>query len=75
MPLKCPQLQEERLKDLIDRSGVELAKYELGHFKELSAAHHPHIAGRYMKFFMMMSPNGNIFRVTGPLSGEFTGHK
>ena len=23
--------------------------------------------------FMMMSSNGNIFRVTGPLCGEFTG--
>ena len=23
----------------------------------------------------MMSPNGNIFRVTGPLCGEFTGHR
>ena len=25
--------------------------------------------------FMMTSSNGNIFRVTGPLSGEFTGHR
>ena len=25
--------------------------------------------------FMMTSLNGNIFRVTGPLCGEFTGHK
>ena len=25
--------------------------------------------------FMMTSPNGNIFRVTGPLCGEFTGHR
>ena len=24
---------------------------------------------------MMTSPNGNIFRVTGPLCGEFTGHR
>ena len=24
---------------------------------------------------MMMSSNGNIFRVTGPLRGEFTGHR
>ena len=24
---------------------------------------------------MMTSPNGNIFRVTGPLCGEFTGHQ
>ena len=24
-------------------------------------------------FFMMTSSNGNIFRVTGPLCGEFTG--
>ena len=24
---------------------------------------------------MMMSSNGNIFRVTGPLCGEFTGHR
>ena len=24
---------------------------------------------------MMTSSNGNIFRVTGPLSGEFTGHR
>ena len=25
--------------------------------------------------YMMTSSNGNIFRVTGPLRGEFTGHK
>ena len=25
-------------------------------------------------FYMMTSSNGNIFRVTGPLCGEFTGH-
>ena len=24
---------------------------------------------------MMTSPNDNIFRVTGPLCGEFTGHR
>ena len=24
---------------------------------------------------MMTSSNGNIFRVTGPLCGEFTGHR
>ena len=28
-----------------------------------------------MKAFMMTSSNGNIFRVTGPLCGEFTGHR
>ena len=27
-----------------------------------------------LKWFMMMSSNGNIFRITGPLCGEFTGH-
>ena len=26
-------------------------------------------------FYMMTSSNGNIFRVTGPLCGEFTGHR
>ena len=26
-------------------------------------------------FFTMTSSNGNIFRVTGPLCGEFTGHR
>ena len=26
-------------------------------------------------FHMMTSSNGNIFRVTGPLCGEFTGHR
>ena len=26
-------------------------------------------------FIMMVSSNGNIFRVTGPLWGEFTGHR
>ena len=25
--------------------------------------------------FMMTSPNGNIFLVTGPFCGEFTGHR
>ena len=28
----------------------------------------------YNEFDMMMSSNGNIFIVTGPLCGEFTGH-
>ena len=27
----------------------------------------------YYLFFMMTSSNGNIFRVTGPMCGEFTG--
>ena len=27
----------------------------------------------YVRIFMMTSSNGNIFRVTGPLCGEFTG--
>ena len=27
------------------------------------------------KYNMMMSSNGNIFRVTGPFCGEFTGHR
>ena len=26
-------------------------------------------------FYIMTSSNGNIFRVTGPLCGEFTGHR
>ena len=34
------------------------------------------IVGPYVYwFYMMMSSNGNIFRVTGPLCGEFTGHR
>ena len=32
-------------------------------------------ARRYMGFFMMTSSNGNIFRVTGHLCGEFTRHR
>ena len=28
-----------------------------------------------ISIFMMTSSNGNIFRVTGPLCGEFTGHR
>ena len=31
------------------------------------------IKGRHTAFFMMTSSNGNIFRVTGHLYGEFTG--
>ena len=31
-------------------------------------------ANKHMAF-MMTSSNGNIFRVTGPLCGEFTGHR
>ena len=27
-----------------------------------------------IRLFMMTSSNGNIFRVIGPLGGEFTGH-
>ena len=27
------------------------------------------------RYFMMTLPNGNVFRVTGPLCGEFTGHR
>ena len=30
---------------------------------------------RHSWHFMMTSSNGNIFRVTGPLCGEFTGHR
>ena len=29
----------------------------------------------YMRVYMMTSSNGNLFRVTGPLCGEFTGHQ
>ena len=29
----------------------------------------------YFRYFMMTSSNGNIFRATGPLCGEFTGHR
>ena len=31
--------------------------------------------GKCKHSFMMMSSNGNIFRITGPLCGEFTGHR
>ena len=27
------------------------------------------------KYYMMTSSNGNMFRITGPLCGEFTGHR
>ena len=27
----------------------------------------------FIEYFMMTSSNGNIFRVTGPLFGKFTG--
>ena len=31
---------------------------------------------KYMAFYhMMTSSDGNIFRVTGPVFGEFTGHR
>ena len=30
---------------------------------------------RYSDIFMMTSSKGNIFRVTGPFCGEFTGHR
>ena len=33
------------------------------------------IAVKLCKFIMMTSSNGNIFRVTGALCGEFTGHR
>ena len=33
----------------------------------------PHVISFWV--FMVMSPNGNIFRVTGHLCGEFTGHR
>ena len=31
--------------------------------------------GSYFELIMMTSSNGNIFRVTSPLCGEFTGHR
>ena len=34
----------------------------------------PDLVGVHTKG-MMTSSNGNIFRVTGPLCGEFTGHR
>ena len=33
----------------------------------------PPVNSLLMTFLMMTSSNGNIFRVTGPLCGEFTG--
>ena len=37
--------------------------------------HHNRLKSARRVRFMMTSSNGNIFRVTGPLCGEFTGHK
>ena len=35
----------------------------------------PHIPGSVKEGLMETSSNGNIFRLTGPLCGEFTGHR
>ena len=41
-----------------------------------SAAHYNHVTRvSWCLNSMMTSSNGNVFRVTGPLCGEFTGHR
>ena len=48
-------------------------------FQTMAVLRRPETTGRVtvatMRDFMITSPNGNIFRVTGPLCGEFTGHR
>ena len=38
-------------------------------------SHNSHLCMKLSKPHMMTSSNGDIFRVTGPLWGEFTGHR
>ena len=42
---------------------------------QFSLPNHGSSLVRVITFAMMTSANGNIFRVTGPLCGEFTGHR
>ena len=44
---------------------------ELSRNTRMKLNRHTHVA----RLIMMMSSNGNIFRVTGHLCGEFTGHR
>ena len=45
------------------------------HFQNYIQAWYIYLKNAYEWLFMMTSSNGNIFRVTGPLCGEFTGHR
>ena len=44
-------------------------------WKTMSAPICWHICCSLPRLLMMTSSNGNIFRVTGPMCGEFTGHR
>ena len=50
-----------------------------GHYSNLSSREPPgsivNAQVQYILIVMMTPPNGNIFCVTGPLCGEFTGHR
>ena len=57
-----------------DEISQEIGAYEsLRDIVSLGSYEHRFIF--YDGYHMMTSSNGNIFRVTGPLCGEFTGHR
>ena len=55
-------------------SGKHIFSPKYSHFTHHSVAHlWEWVMGYLLWFHMMTSSNGNVFRVTGPLCGEFTG--
>ena len=46
---------------------------DVWNYRQINRVLNTHPALYHCPFFMMTSSNGNIFRVTGPLCGEFTG--
>ena len=60
---KCPFIISMELFSMSNKWVTKTSTYFMGYIIWLKTKRHPH---------MMTSLNGNIFRVTGPLCGEFT---
>ena len=76
-----PASYTDVLKKMIHRNISIPPVLSSGHYhcRTAPVSHHTivlnPISHAYLLLCMMASSNGNIFRVTGPLWGEFTGHR
>ena len=60
----------------IDRTYIQLIMWINNHTHiKIMRCNYSSLAFREGRFGMMTSSNGNIFRFTGPLCGELTGHR
>ena len=70
---------QHRYLNVFPTGHISLMKYEFHHKAWFTAIqnNYTHTTRIWMRqcVFMMTSSNGNIFRVTGHLCGEFTGHR